>query len=102
MTGFRLTRPAKQDLKSIARHTEQRWGRDQRNFYVRQIDQHFRRLAQYPEIGQPCDQVRPGLLKFPVGSHLLFYRIDPDSGIRIIRILHQSMDIPGKSFPDSP
>jgi plasmid stabilization system protein ParE len=43
--------------------------------------------------GQP-GTIRPGYLKCPVGSHLVFYRPDPEASILVVvRILHQRMDI---------
>ena len=36
--AFALTSAAKSDLKAIARFTEKRWGRVQRNLYIKQFD----------------------------------------------------------------
>ena len=38
MPVFFLTRAAKADLKSIAVHTQRRWGREQRRLYIEQFD----------------------------------------------------------------
>lgn len=35
---------------------------------------------------------RPGYLKLTVGAHLVFYR-KTDTGIDVIRLLHQRMDV---------
>jgi toxin ParE1/3/4 len=48
-------------------------------------------LAADPRLGRTCDEVRPGYRKYPVGSHVVFYRI-ARGGIDVARILHQRMD----------
>lgn len=93
MKPFALTRKAVSDLQSIARYTEQRWGREQRNGYLRQLDGAFHLLAQSPHAGKACDDIRSGYRKFPQGSHVIFYRSGDDCRIEVIRILHRSMDV---------
>ncbi|WP_442581318.1 type II toxin-antitoxin system RelE/ParE family toxin [Mesorhizobium sp. ASY16-5R] len=43
-------------------------------------------LAAGRRIGRPVD-VREGYVKYPIGSHFVFYR-EADDGIDVIRILH--------------
>ena len=90
---FQLSKEAKNDLRSIALFTENRWGRVQRNFYLKQLDQAFSLLAENPNLGTSCDYVRVGYRKFPQGSHLIFYKLNSESAIVIVRILHKSMDV---------
>ncbi len=36
-------------------------------------------IATFPEIGQACDELLPGLRRFPIGNYVIFYRVtDPD------------------------
>ncbi len=51
MTPFALTHKAKADLREIALHTEQRWGKEQRNHYIRQLDMAFHVLADNQLLG---------------------------------------------------
>lgn len=60
MTAVALTRAAREDLKSIARHTHARWGLAQRNRYLREIDRTLRALGSNPLLGRNCDEVRAG------------------------------------------
>jgi toxin ParE1/3/4 len=92
MASFRLTKLAKADLRSIGRYTEKTWGREQRNRYLAQLDGSFHALANNPEKGRSCDEIRQGYRKYQVGRHLVFYR-PAEGGIAIIRILHERMDI---------
>jgi toxin ParE1/3/4 len=92
MPAFRLTARARQDLRSIGRYTQATWGREQRNRYLGKLDAAFHLLAQEPQRGRDCDYIRPGYRKYHVGRHLIFYSQSP-SGLDIIRILHDQMDI---------
>lgn len=92
MTGlFVLTRRALRDLEKIWDDTEERWGSDQAEYYVRRIWQHIEFVATRPELGRSCPEIRAGYFRFPAGSHMLFYGRS-DDGIAIVRILHQRMD----------
>jgi len=92
MQLFQLSKEAKNDLRSIAVFTENRWGRAQRNFYIKQLDEAFLMLAQSPDLGISCDFIRKGYKKFPQGSHIIFYKHSTSANILVVRILHKSMD----------
>lgn len=94
MRTFRLTVKAKSDLIGIAKYTEQKWGRKQRNTYLKNVDRAFKSLTKNSKIGKNCDDIRSGYRKYPEGKHLIFYRVNSKSNrVEIIRVLHQSMDI---------
>jgi toxin ParE1/3/4 len=93
MKPFLLTVKAKADLKEIARFTQRRWGKEQRNLYLKQFDLVFQSLADNPESGKASDYIRTGYRKCPQGSHIIYYQQTAPHQIRVIRILHQSMDI---------
>ncbi|REL24214.1 type II toxin-antitoxin system RelE/ParE family toxin [Thalassotalea euphylliae] len=93
MKPFQLTAKAKSDLKDIALFTQRRWGREQRNIYIKQFDESFWLLAENPDVGKSCDEIRLGYRKFPQGSHVIFYKQVDSQHIQIIRILHKSMDV---------
>ena len=93
MSAFTLTQRAKSDLKSIAKFTEGRWGRAQRNIYIKQFDEAFHMLAKSPSMGKNCDFIKVGYHKFPQGSHIIFYKMAPNRTLEIIRILHKNMDV---------
>ncbi|PLX94243.1 MAG: plasmid stabilization protein ParE [Desulfuromonas sp.] len=92
MPSFALTRLAVTDLKEIARYTERRWGREQRNHYLIMLDNTFRQLATHPLHGKGCNEIRSGYRKFAAGSHLIFYRLRDKEAIEIVRVLHKRMD----------
>jgi len=90
---FKLTVLAKSDLKDIALFTQRKWGREQRNIYLKQFDDSFWMLSENPDIGKSCDEIRDGYRKSPQGSHVIFYKQTGSQEILIIRILHKSMDV---------
>jgi toxin ParE1/3/4 len=48
-------------------------------------------IAQNPQRGRPCDEIREGYRWYPSGSHVVFYRITTKEVV-VVRILHQRMD----------
>lgn len=92
MPRFLFTRKAEADLKEIARYTQSHWGRGQRLKYLKRLDACFWALAENPHKGEDCSEIREGYQRWPVGSHVVFYRLVVDR-VEIIRILHQNMDI---------
>jgi toxin ParE1/3/4 len=93
MASFRLSALAKDDLKQIAIFTQKRWGKNQRNKYLEQFDGMFHQLAENPSLDMSCDFIRSGYRKFPLISHVIYYRTGPDETVDIIRILHKHMDV---------
>jgi toxin ParE1/3/4 len=49
-------------------------------------------LAESPRLGRAIPDIRAGYFKFPVASHILIYRLKPET-IEFIRILHSRMDV---------
>jgi toxin ParE1/3/4 len=90
---FILSAQAKIDLKNIARYTDQNWGRQQRNLYLKQMDGTFRALSRRPALGVACDYIKPGYRKFPQGGHVIYYREGTIAKIEVIRVLHKNMDV---------
>ncbi|ACD96298.1 type II toxin-antitoxin system RelE/ParE family toxin [Trichlorobacter lovleyi] len=93
MPSFTLTNMAKADLKEIAKFTQNRWGREQRDLYLQMLDVSFRQLAVNPLKGKDCSDIRIGYRKLLAGSHVIFYRQTLTDTIEIVRVLHGHMDI---------
>ena len=93
MRLYLLTAAARKDVIDIGRFTTEKWGKRQRDKYLRQLDDAFKLLARQPDIGRDADAIKPGYRKFSLGSHIIFYRAATESRIVVIRILHNSMDV---------
>jgi len=98
MAHFKIKVTAKADLKEIAKFTGQTWGREQRNKYLTEFDQAFQQLAENNELGKACDHIHTGYRAFPVGSHIIFYKIGDGQLVEIIRVLHKRMDVSSRLF----
>lgn len=93
MPSFTLTNMAKADLKEIAKFTQIRWGREQRDLYLKMLDVSFHQLAVNPLKGKDCSDIRIGYRKLLTGSHVIYYRKALTDTIEIVRVLHGHMDI---------
>jgi toxin ParE1/3/4 len=60
--------------------------------FTASLSEKFSVLARQPRIGRLCDELRPGLHRFPVGNYLTFYRIRSRK-VEIVRVLHGARDI---------
>lgn len=92
MRLYRLSRKAHIDLLVIGRYTSRKWGKSQRNVYLKQFDDRFTQLAENPKLGVTCDYIQKDYRKFPQDSHIIFYKLSSKNVVEIIRILHKSMD----------
>lgn len=94
-TGYSLAPLARLDLEDIWTYTRKQWSRRQADTYVREIVTVFAGLADGSHIGTSADDIRSGYWKYLVGAHVVFFR-RREHGIDVIRILHQTMDIPAR------
>ncbi|MBA4697738.1 MAG: type II toxin-antitoxin system RelE/ParE family toxin [Legionella sp.] len=88
---YRLYPKAIDDLESIYVYSLGEFGRNRTEDYIRMLELSFQHLADDPLIARLCEDIRPDLRAFNVGSHIIFFKIIADN-IAIIRVLHQSMD----------
>ncbi|WDE00985.1 type II toxin-antitoxin system RelE/ParE family toxin [Thalassomonas actiniarum] len=92
MAKYRVTPQARDALKNIARYTEQQWGKNQRNIYLKNLEAAFNTLAENPKLGKHRADIHEGYYSFAQGQHVIFYLIHRQ-GIDIIGIPHKKMDI---------
>lgn len=92
MTSYRLSRKAVSDLGQIWDYSARQWGVDQADRYVKLLARAFDDIATQRIVGRPTDDVRRGYRRWPVGSHVVYYRADGGIAV-IIRILHKRMDV---------
>lgn len=90
MYVLRISSEAEADLDKIIEYTQSKWGWRQAEVYLARLEDGFNLLVRNPSIGRPCDFIVYGLRRFEVGKHVVFYRSESE-GIRIVRVLHQSM-----------
>ncbi len=92
MAGYRLSPAAEADLSDIWDYTATAWGVGQARTYLLKISAAVEMLAEHPARGRSAEKIRAAYKKYPVGSHVIFYK-PLDGGIDVVRILHQRMDV---------
>jgi toxin ParE1/3/4 len=93
VSRYLLSPAAQADLEQIWDYTHDRWGVDQAEEYLRELQRAIERAAANPQIGRACDEIRRGYRKLVAGSHTLFYRVSAEGAIDVVRVLHQRMDV---------
>ena len=93
MREIHHSQAAKSDLVDIWVETDRQWGAAQADRYLDDIDRALKGLIANPQLGSDCSDLQQGARKLITGRHLVFYEVDPDR-IFVIRVLHQSMDVP--------
>lgn len=83
------------DLEEIWFYTLTTWSQEQADRYHALITAEIGTLASRPTLGKRVDYLRKGYWSSKVKSHYIFYRIT-ETEIEIVRILHESMDIPNR------
>jgi toxin ParE1/3/4 len=86
-----FSRRAQADLDDISDYSVDHFGAERALRYLDAIEQAFRRILIYPEIGLPMSDLAAGLRGMSTGEHRVFYRIKGDR-IEVVRVLHKAMD----------
>ena len=97
MPKYRLTNQAVADLAGIWNYTADEWSESQADAYYEMLIDTCDKIAAHPNLfGKKYDEIRKGLLGCKARRHIIFYRVDSDAGILVIRILHERMDLKNK------
>jgi toxin ParE1/3/4 len=88
---LRFSPRARRDLDEIWEYSVRVWSIEQAEAYVRSLSQTLALLTANPRLGRNADDIRPGYLKFPAASHVIYCRLS-ERTLDVIRILHRSMD----------
>ena len=93
MKKYLLTNKAVRDLSDIWNYTFNNWSEFQADKYYRLLKNSFEKIAEKPNAGKPYNEVSDNLLGYKAGHHIVFYRVENDNKVLIIRILHERMDL---------
>ena len=91
MAIIKLTPATDLDLLEIWLYTDERWGPEQADTYVRAIDTRMTYLANHPKHGRRRKELPGAPVSYHEGRHVIFYR-RMKTGIEVLRILYDSMD----------
>ena len=94
MPEYRVSKAAADDLLEIGLYTQNKWGMTKRDNYLDAIQDRFIELAEDPlsTLAIRRDDVKHGCFFSFVNRHIIVFR-RYKYGIRVVRILHQSMDV---------
>ena len=95
MADFRLTPEAERDLELIWSYTAKQWSAKQADSYIDALTSAFAVLSKSPKSAPSCSHIRPGYRRWGVERHMIYFR-ESDSGIVIVRVLHDRMDAPSR------
>jgi toxin ParE1/3/4 len=88
---YRLTRRARRDALAVRVYVTER-NEPAADRFVDLLIRHFALLGNNPYAGLDRADLHSGYRSFPVGHHLIVYRV-ADPGVRIMRVSHGRRDI---------
>jgi len=83
---------ARTDLLEIWLYTAAKWGAEQADHYLDELERAMQRLGANTNLGTDASEVRPGYRRLIAGKHRVFYIVSDDR-ISIVRVLHPRMDV---------
>jgi plasmid stabilization system protein ParE len=92
LAGYRLTSEAASDIKGILDYTLDRWGAEQADKYVLQIEQCLHDLVSGRRSGRPFGDSLAEIQVFHCEHHYIFYATQDDL-LAVVAILHEAMDL---------
>lgn len=87
---YKLSKLAAEDFAAIYEYTLLNFGARQADVYTDELESAFRLLSSSPLMGHECQEIADEVRRHDHQRHAIFYR-QRESGIFIIRILHQQM-----------
>ncbi len=93
MRKFKFSNEAVKDLEEIWVYTKQIWSTEQADRYYDLIIDEVEFISENPHLGRDINYIKEGFRSTKVKSHVIYYKIEEDGVIVIVRILHQRMDV---------
>lgn len=88
---YEISGRARKHLDKIHKESCAEWGIEQTEIYFHGLHNGFTFLAENPQGGTACDNIRKGYRRFRVARHMIYYRPAP-YGVAIMAVLHDRMD----------
>ena len=93
MAKYDISHRALEDLYRIWECTVETWSEDQADKYYRELIAGINDIVSAPlSKGQPFFEILPNLRGYHIRKHVIFYTIQQDGRILVVRILHERMD----------
>lgn len=91
--NYQLRKEAQLDLEDIFDYSDEVFGLNIAVKYLNDLEAIFFNLCEYPNIGKNRSDIQVGVYSFVHREHLILYKIS-ETKIDILRVLHQSRDLP--------
>jgi plasmid stabilization system protein ParE len=85
-------------LRDIGVYTLHRWGAVQCDRYLDALEECCRQVADVPELRRHAPDFPP-YYRVLAGKHAIFYRVEDDGSILVVRLLHAAM-LPELHLPE--
>ena len=82
---------AEDDLINIWLYTFEKWGINQADHYLDNLNEALNNIAANPDIGTACDYIKKGYRKLHTREHYIFYRYTKKT-VHVFRVLGNEMD----------
>ena len=93
MAKYDLSQKAAEDLFSIWKYTLDNWSATQADNYYSTLEEAFSEIAVHPlKFGKSVDEIYPGLYSYHIKRHIIFYLLQENGRVLIVRILLEKMD----------
>ena len=96
---FHVSKEAEQDLDEIFIYWAGRAGLEVADKLLDAIERRFALLGEFPNVGRKCGEIAPGVLSFPAGKYLIYYR-KARGILQILHIFHGARDQAGALMRD--
>ncbi|MFZ4857508.1 MAG: type II toxin-antitoxin system RelE/ParE family toxin [Desulfuromonadaceae bacterium] len=93
---FAFKNAALADLRDISRYTGKTWGREQEAVYMKGLFNCFEKIAHHETVNTDYSHIKSGCFKFKISHHVIIFQWLEDGRPEIIRVLHESMDVPNQ------
>ena len=93
MDNYILTNKAVDDLSEIWDYTYDVWSEKQADKYYNMLLEYCKELADKPSLGKNYNEVDNEIFGVKASHHIIFYKKHKEDHIKIVRILHNRMDL---------
>ena len=88
---YHVTKVAERELDRIFVYWAQRAGVEVADRLIDAIEGRFAILGDYPYVGRKCDDLAPGVYRFPSGDYLIYYR-KKRGAVQTLHVFHGARD----------
>ena len=91
---YQISRSTARDLFEIGRYTVREWGENQADIYLSALETRFQWLTGNKPLWRRRPDIHENVYSYQHERHIIIFT-ERDDGLRIIRVLHERMDVAG-------